>query len=431
MFTGQYPAVHGAVDISDRLDAERSPFLARQLAREGYVTAAFTGGGYVATAYGFAPGFDRYGHNDPVWAVDGVRGRQLIETVSWELLPMQLPLLRRYATPMVAGWLERQSDGVPFFAFLHTYIAHNFAPDRTRLEAHGLLGEDGEEQPFDHRERVRYNEGLLPDTPEVRERIRRQYLPYYDATIAMADEFVGEVLDALDRAGLADRTMVVVTSDHGEEFGEHAFFGHGESLYESNVRIPLLVRMPLGADGSRPRGVVEQPISLVDLAPWILRTTGTEVDPRMSARPPLGPDRADPPGRGTVVMELDTRASGEPRRLGAVREGALKLHVLREGSVRGLPEAAGGVAYDLAADPDEQRPLPAVPPALEPVHDLLDVLRAAAEALGPIGDFDLRELPAEVRETLEQLGYIGGDGRGAGAPGEDGPGKAGPQGPGG
>jgi arylsulfatase A-like enzyme len=412
MLTGQYPALHGAVDISDVLDAERSPFLARILARDGYVTAAFTGGGYVSTAYGFGRGFDRYSHNDPVWAVDGVRGRQLIETVSWELLPVQLPLLRRYATPMVSEWLGRQTDGVPFFAFLHTYITHNFAPDRLRLEQHGLLDADGVEQPFDHRERMRYNAGDVADEPEVRARIHAQYVPYYDATIAMADEFVGEVLDALERAGVADDTLVIVTSDHGEEFGEHAFFGHGESLYEANVRIPLVVRMPLGADGTRPQGVVDRPISLVDLAPWILRTTGTSPDPRMSARPPLGAETLDPPGRSMVVMELDTKAS-EARRLSAVRAGSVKLHLLREGSVRGLPEGDAGVLFDLAGDPGEQKPLADEPREAPAIRDLLAWLWKAAavlESTGSAGRAELEHLDPDVRETLEQLGYINGQG---------------------
>jgi arylsulfatase A-like enzyme len=407
LMTGQYPALHGAVDISDALDPERSPFLAREHARDGYDTAAFTGGGYVATAYGFGPGFDRYSHNDPVWAVDGVRGRQLIETVSWELLPVQLPLLRRYATPMVTGWLERQTDGVPFFTFLHTYVVHNYAPDKRRLGEHGLLSSDGEEQPFNHRDRALYNEGKLADDPDARERIRGQYMPYYDATIAMADEFVGEVLDALERAGLADRTLVIVTSDHGEEFGEHAFFGHGESLYEANVRVPLIVRLPLRADGTRPRGVVEHPVSLVDIAPWVLRTVGIAPDPRMSARPPLGPDVLDPPGRSTVVMELDTRIS----RMSAVREGSSKLHVLREGSLRGLPGPSGSLAFDLASDPDEQQPLAAEPRQAQGIHDLLDWLATAAAALQRAtedGVLDLEHMDPEVRLTLEQLGYVNG-----------------------
>ncbi|MHC5209489.1 MAG: sulfatase-like hydrolase/transferase [Planctomycetota bacterium] len=406
MLTGQYPALHGAVDISDVLDPDRSPFLARALAREGYVTAAFTGGGYVATAYGFGPGFDRYSHNDPVWAVDGVRGRQLIETVSWELLPVQLPLLRRYATPMVTDWLEQQTDGVPFFAFLHTYVVHNFAPDRRRLEEHGLLGADGEEEPFDHRDRALYNVGKLPDSAEVRARITEQYVPYYDATIAMADEFVGAVLDALERAGVAENTMVIVTSDHGEEFGEHAFFGHGESLYEANVRIPMIVRMPAGPDGARPQGVIEQPISLVDLAPWILRTAGATPDPRMSARPPLGADTLDPPGRSTVVTELDTRVN----RLSAVREGSLKLHLLHEGALRGLAEGVGSVSFDLGVDPDEQHPLAGEPPAAVDFRELIGWLHSAAEALGPSssGSPDLAHMDPEVREMLEQLGYLDG-----------------------
>ena len=310
MLTGQYPAFHGAVDIDDKLKPERSPFVAQLLADAGWVTAAFTGGGYVSPEYGFATGFDRYSSNDPVWALETLRGRQLMETRSWERAPIQLPLLRRYAAPMIADWIEEQQDGVPFFLFLHTYIVHNYAPDLAWLEKRGLLLSDGSEAPFNHQDRVNFNAsgGLAAGAAGVagvrnealREKVIDDYLPYYDATVGMADEFVGGVLAALDRAGLAGNTLVLVTSDHGEEFGEHGFFGHGETLFEANTRVPLLVRLPAGtpeAVGGTSPAVVDTPISLVDLAPWILRIAGVTPDPRMAVRAPLAPDTLAPPAR--------------------------------------------------------------------------------------------------------------------------------------
>jgi arylsulfatase A-like enzyme len=462
LLTGQYPAFHGAVDIDDRLLPERSPFLARQLADAGWVTAAFTGGGYVSPEYGFAEGFDRYSSNDPVWALDGLRGRQLLETVSWERAPVQLPLLRRYATPMIAEWIGEQQEGVPFFLFLHTYIVHNYAPERRWIERRGLLQADGTEAPFNHQERARFNAGEYGggpggaggatatgagDAAAMRERIRADYLPYYDATIGMADEFVGAVLGALEAAGLSSRTLVVVTSDHGEEFGEHCFFGHGETLFEGNTRVPLIVRLPAGTaealGGRAPDAggpvVVESPISLVDLAPWILRICGVEPDTRMSVRAPLGPDSLAPPARSQLFIELDTRVTG---RLSAVRDGGLKLHAQLEGEGRDLQEGEA-LLYDLAADPDETRNLlagtgaattaagdcgtasaagaaaPGSADHLARLQDLLRRMHALAEAVHPRGSkepLDIDSLDPQTRENLEQLGYIDANGNRVGGP---------------
>ena len=411
MLTGQYPAVHGAVDRRDHLDPSCSPFLARLLADAGYVTAAFTGGGYVSPTYGFAEGFDRYSVNDPVWALDELRGRMLLATGeerNGERASAKLALLRRYAAPMIASWIERQQDGVPFFLFLHTYIAHNYAPDKQRLEQFGLLGEQDLQEPFTHhKDRDRYNDGgPFPEGAEaLRASLRKEYLAYYDATIAMADEFVGGVLDALERAGLARDTIVIVTSDHGEEFGEHAFFGHGETLFEAAVRVPLIARLPerlAAAPGGARRqpAVLDGPVSQVDYAPWILRLVGVKADPRMSAPAPFGPTSADPPARTTLVMELDT----ERNQLSALRDGALKLIHLIDGKSPGLT-TDGGVLFDIAQDASESADLGGASPdaqqrlaLLQAFHELAQ--RARADCVAPE-----RPVDAETREFLQQIGY--------------------------
>ena len=410
MLTGQFPAVHGAVAPRDHLDPSCSPFLARLLADAGYVTAAFTGGGYVSPSYGFAEGFDRYSVNDPVWALDSLRGRMLLasgEERNGERAASKLALLRRYAAPMVESWIERQQDGVPFFLFLHTYIAHNYAPDKQRLEQFGLLGPQDVEEPFTHhKDRDRYNDGgPFPEGAEtLRASLRKEYLRYYDATIAMADEFVGDVLDALERAGLSRDTIVIVTSDHGEEFGEHAFFGHGVTLYEPAVRVPLIARLPerlAAASGlSRQPAVLDGPVSQVDYAPWILHLVGLQPDPRMAAPAPFGPTSLDPPARGTLVMELDT----ETNRLSALRDGSLKLIHLATGKSPGLaPDSS--LLFDIAQDAAESADLGGASPDGEQRLTLLKEFdhRAHGARADCISADQL--IDAETHESLQQLGY--------------------------
>ena len=422
MLTGQFPAVHGATDPEDRLDPARSPFLAQMLADAGYVTAAFTGGAYMAADFGFAAGFDRYANNDPVWALDSARGRQLMEMGTGPNAAQHAELLRRYATPMIARWIESQDDGTPFFLFAHTYVVHNYAPDKARLRAHGLLGEKGKEQRLDDSRRERFNFG----ESALHDEVLSELLPYYDATIEMADEFVGALLDALDRAGLAERTLVVVTSDHGEEFGEHGYFGHGKNLYESNVRVPLLVRLPAGVPG-RARGarmpdepaVHDELISLADLPPFILRCLGKDPDPRMTLGREWDPSQVMPPARSQLVMELDTSFE----RVSAIREGALKLSVRTpptkgvEDGTAGHSEADGAQAaapdgqvqlYDLAGDADERTDLGGARPEAAPLRQRLAQFQLLAAALrAAAGEGELpEELDPSAIEQLIQMGYM-------------------------
>ncbi|GEM_PF-1264674 len=403
MLTGQYPAFHGAVDVTDALDPQRSPLLADLLADAGYVTAGFTGAGYVSSEYGFATGFDRYSHNDPVWAVDTVRGAMLLDTMSWERLPLSPELLRRYDAGSVTDWLETRPDGAPFFLFLHTYIAHNFAPSEPWLKSHGLLGrsgEDGFQRPFNHKDREAFNNGAELSLSDV----QKQYLPYYDATIAMADEFVGQVLASLSAAGLSDHTMVVVTSDHGEEFGEHGFFGHGETLYDGNTRVPLIVRLPADQAGE-PGQVLTAPVSLVDIAPWVLSVAGLPADRRMAVSPPLGPDQRDPPGRSVTIMELDNHRY----RTSSLRDGELKLTV-RFGEGGETFDREVLELYDLAVDPDERSDLSGTRAAdVQRLRGKLRSFHEHAEALFPRDGtgFDVNDLSPEMFRNLKALGYLG------------------------
>ncbi|MCB9899667.1 MAG: sulfatase [Planctomycetes bacterium] len=397
MLTGQFPAFHGAVNIDDALSPERSPFLARILADAGFSTTAFTGGGYVDPAYGFAYGFDRYSVNDPVWAYDSLRGRMLLDK---EHDPTRMPLLERYDTAHVVDWISEHADDGPFFLFLHTYIAHNYAPDRAALARAGLLS-DGPvpERPFDHKRRERFNAGEL----DLRDQVYDEYMPYYDATIGMADAFVGRVLDALDASGHGEDTLVVVTSDHGEEFGEHDFFGHGETLFEGATRIPLFVRAP-GPAAARVASVEDGLVSLVDVAPLVLRTLGMEPDRRMAVRPPLGPRRELPPARDFVVMELDNLHD----RISAWREPGWELQV-RFGEDGHDFARERPALFDLSQSPTQERDVRAGHvDVTERLRGQLRRFHELAESVHPRdgGSTDYSGMDVETLNNLAALGYL-------------------------
>ena len=106
----------------------------------------------------------------------------------------------------------------------------------------------------------------------------------YDYEIAFADMWAGRVLDAIDKNGLTDRTLVVVLSDHGEAFGVHQVAGqrmffHGQTLYDELLRVPVLIRLP----GAKPVAI-DDPIMLVDVGPTVLDTLGLAVPDQMVGR---------------------------------------------------------------------------------------------------------------------------------------------------
>ena len=94
----------------------------------------------------------------------------------------------------------------------------------------------------------------------------------YDNCLAYLDKRLGELIDDLDRRGVLEQTLVIVTADHGEGFGEHGLFDHGESLYRAEIRVPLLIVLPAGRRASR--GVVDRFVSLRDLPATVVDVIG-------------------------------------------------------------------------------------------------------------------------------------------------------------
>jgi arylsulfatase A-like enzyme len=181
----------------------------------------------------------------------------------------------------------------------------------------------------------------------------------YDGEIRYVDGHAGELLRALEAAGAAAHTAVIVTSDHGEAFGEHQRYWHGHALYDEQVRVPLLVRAP-GIAAAR----VRTPVSAVDVAPTILEIAGLPEPPGRSGRSlvPLARGLAETPH--PVFVEL-LPYPNFPRAMRAVVLGDLKLiHDVAENRFE---------LYDLAADPGEEVDLLGERPAeVERLKAILD-----------------------------------------------------------
>ena len=170
----------------------------------------------------------------------------------------------------------------------------------------------------------------------------------YDGEVSFADKYIGEVLDTLDKSGLAKDTAVVIFSDHGEAFGEHRFGGermyfHGQTLYDELLRVPLMVRIP----GVKPR-VVDGNVALLDLGPTLCDLTKAPRPPTMHGRSLLGALLGEPPKKELIYSEM-LPATSWNHFWRALVDGNWKL-------IQKLSEN-GTELYDLSSDPTEQHNL--------------------------------------------------------------------------
>lgn len=250
IFTSQIPQHHGASHVRYLPLADSAVTLAETLAAQGYETASYNSGGQLASIFGLGQGFEIYEKGpDPFhWAVD--RSRAFFEA-------------RR------ARREER-----PFFLFLHTYeVHHPYTPSPVDLEL--FAG------PYSGSLPQSISIELLDDLNHGRRQLAPGDLEFivaaYDAEIRSVDRGFGRLVEMLRRMDLLDDTLLVVTSDHGEEFGEHGLVGwHSHSLYEEMLWVPLIFRLPgMRFAGRRPA----QRVRSIDIAPTLLDLVGLEPPP--------------------------------------------------------------------------------------------------------------------------------------------------------
>lgn len=308
MLTGVAPSVHGVSDADDRL-SDAFVTLAETLRERGYATAAYAPNPSLDRRLNFGQGFEVYDDT----ALDN---RQ---SVPWK----KFETARRIQSAALE-FLDG-GPGKPYFLYLHYRDAHRPyvpPPPYDRLFWSGP---------------ARQWEFSIDEGPGDLEYYRSQY----DAEIRYTDDRICEFLDELERRGRRDDTIVVITSDHGEAFLEHGVWEHGNDLYQEEIRVPLVILRPGGANGANGGGAgrrSQHAASGVDLMPTILDLLGLEI-PRYV--------------QGTsLVPALDGR---EDRERPVFAEGKRRAVALRRGNWKLLRLGRGGGwrLFDLDADPRE------------------------------------------------------------------------------
>jgi uncharacterized sulfatase len=157
------------------------------------------------------------------------------------------------------SWFRLQWDKTkPFFLMVHYFDPHSPYNLRPKFANPEKIGEPG------------------PIAPGMKNAEARERVQQYNSEIGYADYWIGKLFDELDRLGVADNTLIVLTADHGESLGEHDYVGHGRQLYDPIVRIPLIIKLP---GYTTPGKVVEREVSIIDIMPTVLDLTAKRVDP--------------------------------------------------------------------------------------------------------------------------------------------------------
>lgn len=318
LFTGLYPRTHGVKHgvvhekeiVSQETLSDSFTTLAEALKRAGYHTFGISTNGHVTRETGMAQGFDDF---TELWFLDAPRAQEAALKLK-----------------------SRLKESRPYFFWIHYFDPH--APYRARLPWIKDYAAD--------MELVRVWKGITIKKLRRRKKeivgqpaVLTALVDLYDSEINYTDLFLRKLWEGVLES---PRALVVVTADHGEAFLEHGHIGHGKTLFEELVRVPLIVVLPEGEGGGRK---ISSPVSIVDIYPTILNWAGIALPPGLEGKSLLPYLRGEAPDRGPVYCELQ-----RGRRLEAVRSGDWKL-------IRKIKKKKRQLLFNLRDDPGEKKNL--------------------------------------------------------------------------
>jgi arylsulfatase A-like enzyme len=375
VWTSQYPDRHHAeVSFAAKLPTDRLT-LAELLGAQGIHTAGFVSNVIAGSFNGFDRGFTEF---HEVWREQATSDAGGLARA-------------------VPGWLAAQG-GRRFFAYVHFREPHSPydppAPYDTRFGADGPIPKTARRAPGDTWI-TEVNQERRTLTPAEREHLVR----LYDGNLAFADAVVGQVRDTLEKTGLLEKTVVIVSADHGEALFEHRWIGHNVQLYDESIRVPLIVRLPAGrgpAAGTRLTAMTD----LLDIAPTIADLFGV-----------LGRGGSDRRFQGRSLLPVLGGAAGEVAVLSRTVWDRPR-YALRDAAYKFLYDTRTGQEelYDLASDPGETRSLVGEQPlraafSRQVLHHWISSAARAATS----GTAAPEKMTKEQCENLRALNYLPSD----------------------
>jgi len=367
-----------------------APTLADILRTQQFYCAAFTGGGYLSETYGFSKGFDSYQEIK-------LHGDQAIRLDEAERLAQLASL-----------WLEDNKDK-NFFLFLHTYQPHDPYANMSPIGKEFLEEESKWEQ---------VKMGILLDErggryhAQFSDEEKQNIIALYDGDIKYTDTFfVRPIMDKLKELGLYEKSLIILTSDHGEEFFDHEAWLHDHSVYEEGIRIPLIVKFP---DAEFKGTQIENIARITDIMPTILDRASIKINRQRFDGVSLVPlINGKEKKQRTFVSDVALREFKMSPSVISINKDNFKFILNKKisspyirRSVRNF-DGSQIELYDLEKDPGETKNLAANIAFRDLCFELLDDINRLYEKAEELQKRqDEVTLDQSLRERLKALGYI-------------------------
>ena len=373
LLTGLYAESHNTKTEKDKVP-QTVTLAAEHFKRIGFATAGFVANGYISNKFGFKRGWDK-------WRNYVREGR---------------PNRAQFVADDAVQWLKERPKNKPFFLYVHTIDPHvPYIPPRKYRALYdnepynGIVTPRGTPKLL---ERIKTGSLKL----SARDKIRLEAL--YDGEITYHDDHLKRVHDELEAQGLLENTIIVVTADHGEELFDHGLVGHGHSMYEELIHVPLIIRLP----GAKSDSVTKCPaeVGLVDVMPTLCEVLGVECPKEVEGR---------------SLVKLLGGASGDEWPEVEFSDFLMGQRVARADRYKLIYRGMSTTLFDLETDPKETTDLcDKLPITLTLMRELLGehqglFVPGGSVDAAPVKKVHKKEkakIDKETRKQLEALGYF-------------------------
>jgi arylsulfatase A-like enzyme len=398
ILTSTYASMYGG--CMGPLSLER-PSPVEMLAQHGYTTAAFANSPLLSRVYGYQRGFDHFMELAPDETDPSLRhikgGQSLLRNplvhyvsnlVGKRLRPARLYVSAAKVNQDLFDWMDKVHG--PFFVWAHYMDVHwpyHLEEDLTSPQEIAQAWRD-----ISHLHRVNWEgESIAPAQ-------KNHYMTLYDRAVQYTDEQIGRLLDHLENSGHAENTIIIIVSDHGEEFLEREHWGHVETnLHDEIIKIPLIIRVPGQNEGQ----VIQRQVRTLDIMPTILSLCNCPLPAGMEGNSlePLWDENVAEYGDRIAISER-WRDEGDISHIIALRTESFKY-------IWNDREPDQAVLYDLQNDPEEKHDVRSLyPEKAGQFQSVIDQHRVRVAKTKPTNSVSKPELDKAITERLRGLGYL-------------------------